>query len=70
VRKQIVAELRAEYDSKVEEANRTRSRLERRFQDMADEFDAGRRRDARRIAQLEEQLKEARETAFRASKGN
>jgi hypothetical protein len=67
-RKQLIAELRAEYDSKIEDASRTRSRLERRFQDMADEFEAGRRRDAKQIAQLEEQLKEARETAFKAQR--
>lgn len=68
VRKQLSAELQAEFEVKLEEATRMKSRSERRFQDAAEEWEAERRRLKRQVAQLEEQLKDARETAFRAQR--
>jgi class 3 adenylate cyclase len=67
-RKQVAAELTAEFEAKLEEANRVKARLERRFQDVTEELEAERRRDRKLITQLEEQLKEARETAFKVQR--
>jgi chromosome segregation ATPase len=69
VRKQMAAELQADFDVRVEEANRMRIRSERRAQDAAEEADASMRRANREIARLQEELKEAREIAFRAQRG-
>jgi len=67
-RKQAVAEAQNDLDAKVEEANRLRSRLERKLQDASEEWDAERRRLTKQIAALEGQLKEAREAPFKAQK--
>jgi adenylate cyclase len=67
-RKQTLAELQSQFDTKVEEANRQRSRLERKQQDEADEREAELRRAKKQIASLEEQLKEANERAYKAQK--
>jgi class 3 adenylate cyclase len=69
VRKQMAAELQADFDVRVEEANRMRIRSERRAQDSAEEAEASMRRANREIARLQEELKEAREIAFRAQRG-
>jgi class 3 adenylate cyclase len=69
VRKQVIAELQNQYDTKTEEADRLRSRLERRHQDAAEEWEAERRRTKKQMAALEEELKEARESAYKAQRG-
>ena len=56
-------------DNKVEEMNRLKARNERRAQDSIEELEASVRRSKKQIAQLEEQLKEAKEIAFRAQRG-
>jgi class 3 adenylate cyclase len=68
VRKQVMAELEDQNESKTEEANRMRSRLERKHQDDVDEWEAERRRLKKQIAGLEEELKEANESAYKAQK--
>jgi len=67
-RKQALAEAQNDLDVKIEEANRLRSRQERKHQDATEEWDAERRRFTKQIAALEGQLKEAREAAFKAQK--
>jgi class 3 adenylate cyclase len=67
-RKQAVAELQIEFDAKLEEANRLLSRQERKQQDAADEWEAEMRRAKKQIAALEEQLREAKEAAYKAQK--
>src|SRR5881628_1884758 len=67
-RKQALAEAQDEFEVKMEEAARLRSRLERKHQDATEEWEAERRRLAKRVALLEDQLKEAREAAFKAQK--
>jgi class 3 adenylate cyclase len=67
-RKQALAELQAEFDAKLEEANRLRSRLERKHQDATEQAESELRRARKQIASLEEQLKEAKEAAYKAQK--
>jgi predicted nuclease with TOPRIM domain len=67
-RKQVSAELRTQFDAKIEESERLRSRLERKHQDATEEREAETRRLKKQIAALEEQLKEAREAAYKAQK--
>ena len=67
-RKQTSAELQTHFDAKIEEAERLRSRLERKHQDAAEEWEAEARRMKKQIALLEDQLKEAREAAYKAQK--
>ena len=67
-RKQALAEAQSDLEMKLEEAARLRSRLERKQQDATDEWQVERRRLAKRVAVLEDQLKEAREAAFKAQK--
>ena len=67
-RKQTLAELQSQFEAKLEEVNRLRSRLERKHQDSSEEWEAERRRTKKQLATLEEQLKEAREAAFKAQK--
>ena len=67
-RKQALAELQSQFDGKLEEANRLRSRQERKSQDAAGEAEAEMRKAKKRIASLEEQLKEAKEAAYKAQK--
>ena len=67
-RKQALAEAQNDLEVKIEEANRLRSRLERKHQDATEEWEAERRRLTKQIAALEGQLKEAREAAFKAQK--
>ncbi len=69
-RKQALAELQGQFDLKIEESNRLRSRMERKHQDAAEEWEAGRRRMKKQIASLEEQLKEAKEAAYKAQKAS
>jgi class 3 adenylate cyclase len=67
-RKQAMAESHVQFDAKLEEANRLRSRQERKQQDAAEEWAAELRRAKKQIASLEDQLKEAKETAYKAQK--
>jgi class 3 adenylate cyclase len=67
-RKQAVAELEVDFASKIEDCNRLKGRAERKLQDSVDELEAERLHSRRLIGQLEEQLKEARETAFKAQR--
>jgi class 3 adenylate cyclase len=67
-RTQVIAELRADYEMKMEEINRLRARSERRSQDALEESEAALRRAKKEIARLQEELKEAKEMAFRARK--
>jgi class 3 adenylate cyclase len=67
-RKQAMAELQTQYDAKLEEANRLHSRLERKSQDDSEEWESERRRLRKQIAVLEEDLREAKESAIRAQR--
>lgn len=68
-RKQVIAEMKNEYGTKVDEANRARSRVERKQQDLVEEFESEKRQLKKQVAALEEQLKEAKEAAYKAQKG-
>jgi class 3 adenylate cyclase len=65
-RRQTIAEMKAEYEARIEELKRVKARVDRRFQDQVDEAESERRRLLRQIVHLEGELKEARETAYRA----
>ena len=65
-----MAELRDQFDLQLEESNRLRSRAERKHQDAAEDWDSERRRTKKHIAALEEQLKEAKEAAYKAQRAN
>jgi len=67
-RKQVVAELQSQFDSKIEEANRLRAKLERKHHDLLEEWESEQRRTKRQMSMLEEKLKEAKEAAFKAQK--
>jgi hypothetical protein len=67
-RKQALAELQSQFDVKVEEANRLRSRTERKHQDLMEELESERRRAKKQMTSLEEQLKEAKEAVYKAQK--
>ncbi len=69
-RKQTLAELQNQFDEKLDEANRLRARAERKQQDTAEELETELRRAKKQIAALEEQLKQAKESAYKAQKGN
>lgn len=69
-RKQALAELREQLEENAEEANRQRLRLERKQQELVEDAEAERRRAQKQIAALEEQLKEAKETAYKAQKSS
>lgn len=66
---QVSAELQEEFDSRLEEMSRLKGRNERRSQDAQEELESSLRRAKKEIASLEEQLKEAKEAAFRAQRG-
>jgi class 3 adenylate cyclase len=68
VRKQVTAELQADLDETMTELSRMKLRNERRFQDASEEWEAERRRLRRQITALEEQLKEAKDEAFRSQR--
>src|SRR5262249_55911231 len=52
-RKQALAELQVQFDAKLEEANRLRSRQERRQQDTVEEWEAELRRAKKQVLSLE-----------------
>ena len=66
VKKQVTAELQAEFDRQVEELSRLKTRGERRYQDESEEWEEERRRTRKQIAKLEEELKEVREAAVKS----
>jgi class 3 adenylate cyclase len=68
VRRQVSAELKADLEEATTELSRMKLRNDRRFQDAAEEWEAERRRLRRQTAALEEQLKEAKDEAFRAQR--
>jgi len=67
-RKQATAEVEANFQTQLEESNRGKTRAERRFQDDTEEWEAEIRRARKQIAELEEQLKEAKGAAFKAQR--
>ena len=70
VRAQVTAELRADFDSKLEEVKRIKARSERRAQDVTEEVQAALRRATKEVVRLQGELKEAREAVFRAQRGS
>jgi hypothetical protein len=66
VKRQLSAELQAEFDRQLEELNRLKTRGERRYQDESEEWEEERRRTRKQIAKLEEELKEVREAASKS----
>jgi hypothetical protein len=66
VKRQVSAELQAEFDRQLEEINRLKTRGERRYQDESEEWEEERRRTRKQIAKLEEELKEIREAASKS----
>jgi class 3 adenylate cyclase len=66
-RTQTIAEFSNRFQVKLDEANLLKSRAERKLQDVSEELDVERRRAKRQIAQLEDQLREAKEAAYKAS---
>ena len=66
VKKQVTAELQAEFDRQLEEVSRLKTRGERRYQDESEEWEQERRRNRKQIAKLEEELKEVREAASKS----
>ena len=66
VKRQLTAQLQAEFDRQLEEVNRLKTRGERRYQDESEEWEEERRRTRKQIAKLEEELKEVREAASKS----
>jgi chromosome segregation ATPase len=69
-RKQTLAELQNQLDAKIEEANRVRSRMERNYQEAVGNWEDERRRAKKQLETLEEELREARESAYKAQKNS
>jgi class 3 adenylate cyclase len=69
VRAQVTAELEADFENKMEELSRIKSRNERRANEALEDAEVALRRANKEIARLQEELKEAREVAFRAQRG-
>jgi len=66
VRKQVTAELHSDFEGRLAEMNRVKTRNERRYQDESEEWEEERRRTRKQIARLEEELKELREAAYKS----
>jgi class 3 adenylate cyclase len=66
VRKQVTAEVQSEFERRLAEVNRVKTRNDRRYQDESEEWEEERRRTRKQIAKLEEELKEVREAAFKS----
>lgn len=69
VRAQVTAELRADFDRKLEEVKRIKVRSERRDKEITEEVQAALRRATKEVVRLQSEVKEAREAAFRAQRG-
>jgi class 3 adenylate cyclase len=69
-RRQVEAELKSEYEDTIGEVTRLKARSERRLEDASEEWEAERRRLRRQNAILEEQLREAKQEAFKATRSN
>jgi hypothetical protein len=68
VRKQVTAELHSDFEGRLAETNRMKTRNERRYQDESEEWEEERRRTRKQIAKLEEELKEVREAAYKSQR--
>ena len=66
-RVQAEAELRSEYDLKLEEADRTRARLDRRYKGTVAQWDLQRDRLEKQMSELESHLQQARDMAYKRS---
>ncbi len=66
-RTQAIAESRAEHETKREEADRDASRLERRHRGAVEEWNLERGRLEKQVKELESNIKQAREMAFKRS---
>ena len=66
-RTQAIAESRAEHETKREEADRDASRLERRHRGAVEEWNLERGRLEKQVNELESNIKQAREMAFKRS---
>ena len=66
-RVQASAEVRSDYESKLDDAERARSRLERRHQEAVEEMELERSRLEKQVKTLEAGVQEAREMAFKRS---
>ena len=64
---QTSAEVRSDYESKLDDAERVRSRLERRHQEAVEEWDLDRSRMEKQLKTLEAGVQEAREMAYKRS---
>lgn len=64
-RKQVTAQLNADLEAKVAEMDRFRARGDRRLNALTEEWEGERRGLRRQVAQLEDQLSEARDAASR-----
>ena len=64
---QASAEVRSDYEGKIDDAERVRSRLERRHQEAVEEWDLERSRLEKQVKTLEAGVEEAREMAFKRS---
>ena len=67
VRVQTRAEVKAEYDAKLDEADRGRKRLERRHREAVEGWELERRGFEKQLKSLEQGVKEARDKAFKRS---
>ena len=67
IRVQTRAELRSEYDGKLDEADRGRTRLERRHREAGEEWALEKRGLEKQLKSLEENAREARDMAFKRS---
>lgn len=67
-KKQISAELQADFDAKLEESKRSKAKADRQYQADFEDWDAERRKARKQIAKLEEDLKEAKEIAYKAQR--
>ena len=66
-RVQAGAELKSGYDLKLEEADRTRARLDRRYKEAVEQWDLQRDRLEKQMTELESHLQQARDMAFKRS---
>jgi hypothetical protein len=66
VRKQVTAEVQSDFEARLSEVNRVKTRNDRRYQDESEEWEEERRRTRKQIAKLEEELKGVREAAHKS----
>jgi class 3 adenylate cyclase len=66
-RSQASTEVRSELESRLDESDRNRLRLERRYQDSQEEWELDRSRLEKQIKELESHVQQARDMAFKRS---